>query len=261
MNYSLFFRTDASVICLILFLACIFMVLLGKFIRNRFFQADQQESRGGVSSLLGALFGLWGFILAFTFSNSAARFDNVRNIMVDEANITRNTILRAKTFPDSIGNILRTDLKDYVEARIAYYNNATDPDKFNKAKEDAEAAGRRLWETTVKASTLPNMTITCSNMYASLTGMFDVAARRDALLLSGVPELIIYMLFFLALTISFIGGFTTPVIKTKEWVVIGGFILLACILIFLTLDLGRPMRGFIKPEVGQERIVKLRELF
>jgi len=261
MNYSLFFRTDASVICLILFLACIFMVLLGKFIRNKFFQADQQESRGGVSSLLGALFGLWGFILAFTFSNSAARFDNVRNIMVDEANITRNTILRAKTFPDSIGNILRTDLKDYVEARIAYYNNATDPDKFNKAKEDAEAAGRRLWETTVKASTLPNMTITCSNMYASLTGMFDVAARRDALLLSGVPELIIYMLFFLALTISFIGGFTTPVIKTKEWVVIGGFILLACILIFLTLDLGRPMRGFIKPEVGQERIVKLRELF
>lgn len=260
MNYSLFFRTDASVICLMLFLGCIFMVILGKFLRNKFFHADQQESKGGVTSLLGALFGLWGFVLAFTFSNSASRFDNVRNIMVDEANTIRTAILRTETFPDSIGNCLRTDLKGYVETRIAYYNDVEDFDKFNKAKDDAEAAGRRLWESTVKASTLPNLGITSSNMYASLTGMFDIAARRDALLLSGVPELIIYMLFFLALTISFIGGFTTPVIKTKEWIVVAGFILLACIIIFLTLDLGRPMRGFIKPEVGQERIVKLLKL-
>lgn len=261
MNYSLFFRTDASVICLMLFLGCIFMVILGKFIRNKFFHADQQESKGGVTSLLGALFGLWGFVLAFTFSNSASRFDSVRNIMVDEANTIRTTILRTETFPDSIGDRLRTDMKNYVEARIAYYNDVEDFDKFNKAKEDAEAAGRRLWKNTVKASTLPNLGITSSNMYASLTGMFDIAARRDALLLSGVPELIIYMLFFLAITISFIGGFTTPVIKTKEWIVVAGFILLACIIIFLILDLGRPMRGFIKPEVGQERIVRLLKLF
>jgi len=33
------------------------------------------------------------------------------------------------------------------------------------------------------------------------------------------------MLFFLALGISFVGGFTTPVLKSKEWIVIAGFIL------------------------------------
>ena len=261
MEYSLLFRTDASIICLVLFLACILMVLLGKFIRNKFFQSDQQESKGGVTSLLGALFGLWAFVLAFTFSNSSNRFDSVRNIMVDEANIIRNTVLRTEVFPDSIGNGLRADLKKYVEARISYYSDATDLVKFNKAKEDAEAAGKRLWASTVNAATVPNMGINCSNMYAALTSMFDVAAKRDALLLSGLPELITYMLFFLALTISFIGGFTTPVIKTKEWIVVGGFILLACIIIFITLDLSRPMRGFIKPDVGQERMVKLRKLF
>ena len=261
MNYSLFFRTDASVLCLILFMSCILMVLFGKFIRNKFFLSDQQESKGGVTSLLGALFGLWGFVLAFTFSNSSSRFDNVRNIMVDESNIIRNTILRTKTFPDSIGNSLRSDLKDYVEARIHYYDDVAYIDKFSQAKENAEAAGKRMWEKTINASAMPNMGITSSNMYASLTGMFDIAARRDALLMSGVPELIVYMLFFLALAISFIGGFTTPVIKTKEWIVIGGFILLACIIIFLTLDLGRPMRGFITPEIGQERMIRLRRLF
>ena len=63
MDYSLLFRTDASVICVILFLACIQMVIVGKFIRNKFFYSDQQKSKGGVTSLLGALFGLWAFVL------------------------------------------------------------------------------------------------------------------------------------------------------------------------------------------------------
>ena len=199
MNYSLFFRTDASILCFLLFTACILMVMLGKYIRNRFLHADQQESKGGVNSLLGALFGLWGFMLAFTFGNSASRFDNVRTAMVDESNTIRNAIFRAETFPDSIRTGIDADLKAYLQSRINYYTYAADLDKFNKAKEDADNISKELWKKTIHASTQPNLGITSANMFASLTTMFDVAAKRDALMLSGVPEPIIYMLFFLVL--------------------------------------------------------------
>src|SRR5215471_1103525 len=111
MNYSLFFRTDATILCLVLFAGCVFMVRFGRFVRNKFFQQDQQESKGGVNSLLGALFGLWGFILAFTFGNSSSRFDNVRTMMVDESNAIRNAILRSEVFPDSLQNGFREDLR------------------------------------------------------------------------------------------------------------------------------------------------------
>jgi len=127
MNYSFFFRTEASILCLLLFTACILMVMFGRFIRNRFLHKDQQESKGGVNSLLGALFGLWGFVLAFTFGNSATRFDSVRTIMVEESNTIRNAIFRAKTFPDSIQHSLKADLELYLLARIDYYNYAADP--------------------------------------------------------------------------------------------------------------------------------------
>jgi len=260
MNYSLFFRTDASILVLILFAGCVFMVRLGRFIRNKFFQKDQQESKGGVNSLLGALFGLWGFILAFTFGNSATRFDNVRSMMVDESNAMRNAILRVQTFPDSLRGGLQENLRNYLQARIDY-NKATDLKKLDEVKEDAQRIGNNLWSTTAKISTLPNMGIICANMFAALTSMFDVAYKRDAMLSSGIPELVMYLLFFLALVISFIGGFTTPVIGTKEWVVITGFILLACIIIYITLDLSRPMRGFIRPDVGQDRIEQLQKMF
>jgi hypothetical protein len=104
------------------------------------------------------------------------------------------------------------------------------------------------------------MGIGAGSMFAALTTMLDVATKRDALLLAGVPEVIQYMLFFLALTISFIGGFTTPLIKYKEWIIIGGFAFLACCIIYITLDLSRPMRGFIRPESAANRIEELRRL-
>ncbi len=261
MNYSIFFRTEAYILCLFLFLGCIGMVGLGKFVHRKFFSMDAQESRGGVNSLLGALFGLWGFMLAFTFSQSSTRFDNVRNIMVDEANMIRNTMLRVQTFPDSIQSGLRPDMQQYLEAQINYYKYAADFEQFAAAKKSTEEAKMKLWKKTIEASHVPNMGITSANMLASLTGMYDVASKRDALLLSDVPELVVYMLFFLALFISFIGGFTTPAnIKPKEWLVIVGFLLLASIIIYITFDLARPLRGFIKPTIGIERLAELRKL-
>jgi hypothetical protein len=261
MKYSLFFRTDASILCLFLFIGCILMVVLGRFVRNRFLRADEPESKGGVNSLLGALFGLWGFMLAFTFGNSASRFENVRGINVDEANIIRNTIFRTDVFPDSIRKLLRNDLQKYLNARIDYYKYVKDFKKFKQARSDADEAAKALWSQTVRAASLPNMVPPSNNMMASLTGMYDVAAKRDALLAAGVPEVIIYMLFFLALTISFIGGFTTPVIKQKEWIVITGFVLLAATIIYITLDLGRPLRGFIKPNMGEDKVAELVKYF
>ena len=261
MRPSAFSNIDASVLCLILFAGCILMVMAGKAVRTKFLQKDEQESKGGVNSLLGALFGLWGFVLAFTFGNSATRFENVRSMMVEEASLIRNVLLRSETFPDSLQTGFRNDLKNYLESRIDYYELAGDPEKFDKTKRDAVSIGRSLWTRTVKASQVQGFAPAGNGMMASLTSMFDIGTRRDALLMSGIPSPISFMLGFLALVISFVGGFTSPVLKPKEWVVIVGFVLLACTIIYITVDLARPMQGLIKPDVGQEKIVQLRNLF
>jgi hypothetical protein len=264
MHFSLFMRTDATILVLLLFLGCIVMVIIGHKLRNKFLKPDEPESKGGVNSLLGALFGLWGFLLAFTFANSATRFENVRSIMVDETNAIRTTILRSKVFPDSINHAYQAELATFLQARIDYYNfgsNINNTELFQKAREQSIASSNALWQMTIEVSRLPNIAIpTSANMMASLTTMFDVITKRDALLLAGVPEAVQYLLFFLAMTISFIGGFTTPVIKQKEWIIVTGFVLLACCIIYITLDMARPMRGFIRPESGAQRIEELQRM-
>src|SRR5688572_17276172 len=111
MGHSVFYRIDATILCLLLFVGCILMVVLGKIARKKFLHKDDEESKGGVNSVLGALFGLWGFILAFMFGNSATRFENVRAMMVEEANIIRNVLLRTETLPDSLQGAFRADRK------------------------------------------------------------------------------------------------------------------------------------------------------
>jgi hypothetical protein len=260
MKQSVFFTIDAAILCLILFVGCVLMVIIGKAVRDKFLRADETESKGGVNALLGALFGLWGFLLAFTFGNVSTRYENVRASMVEEANIIRTVILRMETLPANIQGGFREDVKKYLQARIDYYEYAEDLQKFNKSKEDAVEIGKRLWMRTVDASHLPNLGLAANTMLVSLSAMYDIGARRDAMLMSGLPGPIRYMLFFIAMVISFVGGFTSPVLKTKEWVVITGFIFLACLIIYITLDMARPMRGFIRPDVEQEKLVQLQEL-
>jgi len=236
------------------------MVALGRY-AGKIWRKEEGEPGGGVNSLLAALFALFGFILAFTFGMSGNRYENVRNVIVEEANDIGTAVLRADLYSDSIRNEFRADFKKYLEARIAYYDNVTDTALFYKAKDDAAKAGEALWRRAMTQSKQPNMLIPSNNMIPALNAMFDIATTREVILMARVPDVIVYMLFILALASSFIAGFTSLSIRYKDWIVVTGFALLSSMIIFITLDLGRPMRGIIKADIGQQAILDLRKMF
>jgi hypothetical protein len=258
---------EAHTISFLLFIGMILTFSLGRILAKEW-HTRTEDSKGeriaggaGVGALLGALFALFGLILAFTFGMSGNRFEGVRNIMVSESNNISTVILRTDLYPDSIKAILRKELRNYLEARIAYYEQAKDLKLIAKAMEDAERSGAVIWNIVVRVSKQPNMTIPSMQMIPALNNMLDIASTRDAMLKARVPDVIVITLFILTLTISFVGGFTTPRVGAKDWVVIVGFALLTSLIIYVTLDLGRPMRGLIKADAGQESIVSLRKLF
>ena len=171
---SIFSTIDATVICLVLLIPMPLMVKLGNRVRKRFWDPEEGETKGGISSLLGALFGLWAFILAFSFGQSGARFENLRSMIVDEANFLRNSIMKADLFPDSIRMVYRADLKRYLEERISYYDFAADAVKFKKNRERSPGLRRRFGRTTVGLTKRPEMRVTAMDM----AGLFDRIVRH-----------------------------------------------------------------------------------
>ena len=261
MDRSIFAKFDASVICFGLFLTMLLMLRLGNRLRKKMWHAGDTDTLGGVNALLGALFGLWGFMLAFTFSQSGNRFENVRGYIVDEANMLRTTILKADFFPDSIRRAYRTELRNYLEERIAYYEYANNEAEFRKNRVALTKTAQALWAMTVEHSKNVQLSSAASGMATSLTNLFDIGIKREVLLSSGIPAPISVMLIILVLAICLVGGFTTPTIKRKEWIVIAVFALLASGILYITMDLARPMAGLIKPDAGQAAIVNLRSFF
>jgi hypothetical protein len=261
MEKSFLMRIDASLICLVLFFLMLLTIALGNKMRKKFWHVEEGDPRGGVNSLLGALFGLWAFMLAFTFSQSGTRFESVRSMIVDEGNILRNTIIRADFFPDSVRDAYRVDLRKYVEERIIYYDVDGDEIKFKSNREEISKTAAALWKRTVTQAKKADMAVPANNMANNLSSLFDIGIKREAFLSAGIPMPINIMLVILALSITLVGGFTTPTIKRKEWIVVIVFAFLASSILYITVDLARPMEGLIKPDAGQQTIVNLRKFF
>src|SRR5689334_20562394 len=53
-----------------------------------------------VSAMVGAALGLLAFMLAFTFSLAADRYETRRNLVLEESNAIGTTWLRASTLPE-----------------------------------------------------------------------------------------------------------------------------------------------------------------
>lgn len=255
MENSFIHSTDALILCLLLFIGMLLMVQLGRIIAKNWKQ-DESESKG-ISFLLTAIFGLWAFILAFTFGMSATRYTNVRDLIIEEANNIGTASLRSNLYSDSVNDAFRTDFRKYIDARLSYYEYATDKDSLNKAKLEAEKARTDLWQRAAQQSKLPNMLIPSNNMIPALNNMFDIATTIEMTLYARVPDVVIYMLFILGLVTSFIGGYASKDIRENDWIIIVAFALFSSMVTYITLDLGRPMRGIIKGNIGVQAIMEV----
>ena len=261
MSYSFLVKSNAVTICLVLLLAMFLLFWLGLFLRKQW-QILNLEPKGGILTIQSALLALFGFILAFTFSMSGNRYDYIRNVYIDESNAVGTAVLRTGLYSDSVARVFRSHFKEYVEARILTYEDNTNYEQVDEGRMRTAAAADSLWQLAMQQSKLPNMLIPTNNMVPALNEMFDIGAKRDILLRSSIPDLIVYMLLTLALLISFTGGITsTGELGIRDLVVIVCFIIFTSLIIYITLDLGRPLRGMIRTGAAEQSIPELRRLF
>lgn len=264
MATSLIISTEAWVLAFFLFVGMLLFAWLGNKAGKRWREsnvAKESDEKSGFGSLEAGLFGLFGFVLAITFGMSGNRYEVHRNILVQESNDIGTAILRADLYPDSIREAFRNDFKEYLEARIAYYDAKNDVAKIMQAKAKSDAWAAEIWRRAMDMSKEPGMLIPSNHMIPALNAMIDITTTREASLKARIPDIIILSLFTLAIIVTFIAGFSSNTIRKKDWIVIAGFALLTSLIIYITLDIGRPRRGLINSNIGQEAIVELRKMF
>ena len=260
-----FIKTEAWTLCLLLLVLMLLFAYLGNkaghMWRSKFRIPGSEDEKSGFGSLEAGLFGLFGFTLAITFGMSVNRYDSNRNLIVEEANDIGTAALRSDLYPDSIRNAFRMEFQRYLEMRIEYYEAGTDLKRVYAARDSAARISAKLWDKAMFMSKQPGMLIPSSQMVPALNTMIDITTTREVNLKAHIPDIIIASLFFLALIVTFVAGFGSKMIRRKDWIIIFGFSMLTSLIIYITLDIGRPRRGLITSAIGQEAMVELRSMF
>jgi hypothetical protein len=102
-----------------LFLALVACLEIGRRVGVRRAARDGEAARAGAGVVEGAVFALLGLLVAFTFSGAAARFDQRRALIVEEANAIGTAYLRLDLLPAAAREELRESFRRYVDARLA----------------------------------------------------------------------------------------------------------------------------------------------
>jgi hypothetical protein len=259
LNFTILQSTSSILIAAILFILIIIFYFLGYRIRSYRIKKNKDQTVEDLGAISGTLLGLLALLLAFTFGMSNSRYDIRRSLVIEEANAIGTAILRTDVYPDSVRQVLRSHMKDYVEARIAFYQAGMDVEKVVLNYKNANEISMKIWSMATTFAKQDNITTRTSELIPALNAMIDVTTTRRAAGESTIPDSIMYFLFILCLTSAFLLGYDR---KNKfDWIVVIGFAIMLSATVFTIIDLDRPRSGLIDMDTPNQKIVELREMF
>jgi hypothetical protein len=237
--------------CSLLFGSVILAMELGR----RF--SRKHEEMPGAGAVNGAIFAILGLILAFSFSGAASRFDQRRDLIVQEANDIGTAYLRIDLLPLDAQPAMRASFKRYVDARIAAYDAVNDEAAFRAGLHKANAISQDIWNQAIAAGrrpdALPAVNIV---LLPALNQMIDITATRAFMSLMHPPPVIRYMLIALALVSALLAGIGFGGARRQFWVYELAFAVIMTATIFITIDLEYPRAGFIRVDDFEQAVIK-----
>jgi len=198
-------------VILLVFLAVLFLGMVGLQLLGYHFGARRRATGWlgfgeGTSAVETSLFALLGLLIAFSISGGENRLDARRRLIVEEANAIDTAYLRLDLMPAATQPALRRQFRDYVDARIAYYDHLL---QIDQAKADHDRAGelqRRIWTDASAAAMSTPDTRPAIIALPAINTMIDVTTARDAALWTHVPVALFALLILLAFACAFFAG-------------------------------------------------------
>lgn len=259
LKFSLLQTSPTIVIAIILFILVIAFYFLGYRLRRRAIKKNPEQNTQDLGAISGTLLGLLALLLAFTFGMSNSRFDTRRQLIIEEANAIGTAILRTDIYPDSMRQLLRGQLKEYVEARIEFIQAGMDVEKITETFFRANRISSEIWTTAATYAKSDNITTRTSQLIPALNDMIDITTTRRAAGEATIPDPIMYFLFILCLCSSFLLGYECR--NNFDWIVVLGFAIMLSGTVFTIIDLDRPRSGLIGMDKPNEKIIELRDMF
>ena len=177
--------------------------------------------------------------------------------MLEESNAIGTTFLRAQLMQEPQRQKVSNLLGQYVEVRLQFYQAGVDPEKLGAAKNETDRLQKELWSQATAWGQQAPRDLTMGLFIRSLNELIDLHASRVNALENHVPEIILVLLYFVAVVATGLIGYGCGLGGRRNFLVTLTASVLIAAVILVIIDLDRPRRGLIK--VSQQRMVELRD--
>jgi hypothetical protein len=224
---------------------------LGYRFANRLPLSAREGSAQSVTSLVSIIVGLVAFLMAFTFSMAAERFQDRRDILVEDANAIGTTFLRTDTIAEPERSKLKTLLREYVQNRLDLASSVDQERRLERTN----TLQSELWRETslvIEKDRTPVAAI----FEDSMNNTIDMHTKRITNLLKHhIPDSIWISLFGLTVLGITAMGYQNGLLERRHSPAVFVVALMFGIVIFMIADLDRPGRGLI--QVDQQAMTDL----
>ena len=254
---DLLYDIPTWMITLVLLTGMLAIMAAGYLLGHKRRPRENEETKSQTTAVQGSMLGLLALLLGFTFSLALTRHDTRSNAVVAEANAIGTAWLRTDLLPPALREDARTDLRRYVELRVA--SGAVTADHHRQRKElveQANAVFMDLWRVAAQHAETSRSPAAAAYV-TSLNDMIDALGERDAAIERHVPEVVLMMLFVTFLLSGAMLGFTSGLSGAAPAAPVYLMLILIVLLVFMIVDLDRPRRGLI--EVDQSSMTSLVE--
>jgi hypothetical protein len=247
------------VIVISLFAIILALMEVGRRIGRRRNSQDPEGAHAGLGAIDGAVFGLMGLLIAFTFQGAAARLDARRQLIGQETNAIGTAYLQIDLLPPADQPALRDDFRNYLDARLGYYKNLPLDNAAAKLELDKSIGlQKKIWSESVAGCDKVNFSATTSLVLSSLTEMIDITTTRAVAAEMHPHAVVFWGLAVLVVASALLAGYGMAEARTRSWLHMLLYSAILAAAVYIILDLEYPRVGLIRIDAADHVLMDLR---
>src|SRR3954453_8528008 len=212
-----------------------------------------------LGTIEGAVFALFGLLMAFTFSGAASRFNEKRMLIPEEANAIGTAFLRLNLLPEQSQPNLQRLFLQYADSRLETYRKLPDMKAAELEIRKSRTLQDEIWRNAVAAARLPDSQPAAAILVVpALNHMIDIVTTRSMALQLHPPNIVYALLFGLALICSMLAGYRMAG-GYRNWLHILGFAVITVTVVYVTLDIEYPRTGLFRLDAADQALVEVRD--